>query len=41
MIDENGNARITDFGLAGLAEEFKADEIGAGTPAYMSPSRAM
>lgn len=39
MIDENGNARITDFGLAGLAEEFKADEIGAGTPAYMSPEQ--
>ena len=39
MIDEHGNARITDFGLAGLAEEFKADEIGAGTPAYMSPEQ--
>ena len=27
MIDEHGNARITDFGLAGLAEEFGADEL--------------
>ncbi len=39
MIDENGNARITDFGLAGLAEEFHEDEIHAGTPAYMAPEQ--
>src|SRR5437870_12206131 len=39
MIDEYGNARITDFGLAGLAEEFRADEIHAGTPAYMAPEQ--
>lgn len=39
MIDEHGNARITDFGLAGLAEEFREDEIHAGTPAYMSPEQ--
>ena len=26
MIDGDGNARITDFGLAGLAEEFREDE---------------
>ena len=29
MIDEHGNARILDFGLAGLAEEFGEDEIRA------------
>src|SRR5205814_6665298 len=39
MIDEHGNARMTDFGLAGLAEEFREDEIHAGTPAYMAPEQ--
>lgn len=39
MVDEHGNARITDFGLAGLAEEFRDDEIHAGTPAYMAPEQ--
>ena len=39
MIDADGNARITDFGLAGLAEEFGDDELAAGTPAYMAPEQ--
>ena len=39
MIDGDGNARITDFGLAGLVEEFRDDEISAGTPAYMAPEQ--
>jgi serine/threonine-protein kinase len=39
MIDGDGNARITDFGLAGLAEEFAEDELAAGTPAYMAPEQ--
>src|ERR687884_1666850 len=39
MIDADGNARITDFGLAGLVEEFHDDEISAGTPAYMAPEQ--
>ena len=39
MIDGDGNARILDFGLAGLAEEFRDDEISAGTPAYMAPEQ--
>jgi Protein kinase domain len=39
MIDADGNVRITDFGLAGLAEEFREEELRAGTPAYMAPEQ--
>jgi hypothetical protein len=35
MIDGAGNARITDFGLAGVSGE----SIRAGTPAYMAPEQ--
>jgi len=39
MIDGDGNARILDFGLAGLSEEFSENELAAGTPAYMAPEQ--
>jgi serine/threonine-protein kinase len=39
MIDGRGRAKITDFGLAGLAEEFEGHELRAGTPAYMAPEQ--
>ena len=39
MIDGRGRVRITDFGLAGTAEELAADPGTSGTPAYMAPER--
>ncbi len=39
MIDGRGKARITDFGLAGIATEFAPEELRAGTPAYMAPEQ--
>lgn len=40
MIDGRGHVRITDFGLARLAEDDSDGEI-AGTPAYMAPEQLM
>ena len=39
MIDGRGNAKITDFGLAGLAASIAGAEVGSGTPAYMAPEQ--
>jgi len=39
MLDGRGKARITDFGLAGLADEMREEDARAGTPAYMSPEQ--
>ncbi|MEE8138864.1 MAG: serine/threonine-protein kinase, partial [Thermoanaerobaculia bacterium] len=39
MIDGRGRAKITDFGLAGIADEIRGPEVRAGTPAYMAPEQ--
>ncbi len=39
MIDGQGRVRITDFGLAGFADEFQDDDVRVGTPAYMAPEQ--
>ncbi|HEY5838983.1 MAG TPA: serine/threonine-protein kinase, partial [Pyrinomonadaceae bacterium] len=39
MIDERGEVRITDFGLAATAEQTRGRDSMSGTPAYMSPEQ--
>jgi serine/threonine-protein kinase len=39
MLDERGDVRITDFGIAALAGDARGAEAMAGTPAYMSPEQ--
>ncbi len=39
MIDARGELRVTDFGLAALADQLQGAEIRNGTPAYMAPEQ--
>jgi serine/threonine-protein kinase len=39
MLDGQGKARLTDFGLAGLAETLSGADVRSGTPSYMSPEQ--
>ncbi len=39
MLDGRGQVVITDFGLAGVADEIRGNEIRSGTPAYMAPEQ--
>jgi serine/threonine-protein kinase len=41
MLDGQGNVRITDFGLAGLADSLRDEDIRSGTPSYMSPEQLL
>lgn len=39
MLDGRGQVVITDFGLAGLADDIRGAEVRSGTPAYMAPEQ--
>lgn len=39
MLDQHGDVRITDFGIAALADEIDRRDAMAGTPMYMSPEQ--
>jgi predicted Ser/Thr protein kinase len=39
MLDGRGQVVITDFGLAGVAEQIQGAEVRSGTPAYMAPEQ--
>ncbi len=39
MLDERGQARITDFGLAAAAGTVESRDIRSGTPVYMAPEQ--
>ena len=39
MLDGQGKVRLTDFGLAGLAEGLAGADLRSGTPSYMSPEQ--
>ena len=39
MLDGRGQVVITDFGLAGVADNIRGAEVRSGTPAYMAPEQ--
>ena len=39
MLDGRGRAVMTDFGLAGLADQIQGRDVRSGTPAYMAPEQ--
>jgi serine/threonine-protein kinase len=39
MLDGRGQVVVTDFGLAGLTDDIRGNEIRSGTPAYMAPEQ--
>jgi protein kinase-like protein len=39
MLDARGQVLLTDFGLAGLADQISGAEVRNGTPAYMAPEQ--
>lgn len=39
MLDGRGQVVITDFGLAGVGDDIRGQEIRSGTPAYMAPEQ--
>ena len=39
MLDGRGQVSITDFGLAGVADDIRGPEVRSGTPAYMAPEQ--
>src|ERR1700722_3167076 len=41
MLDGRGQVVITDFGLAGVADNIRGAEVRSGTPAYMAPEQLM
>jgi serine/threonine-protein kinase len=41
MLDGQGKVRITDFGLAGLAEGLTDEDVRSGTPSFMSPEQLL
>jgi hypothetical protein len=39
MLDSRGQVLLTDFGLAGLADQISGPEVRNGTPQYMAPEQ--